>query len=65
MERVARDEHVERPDSVARLLQRVPHLGRAPGFGIAKGQHGKTGLMGAGRRQVFSNRRRVHVRPKR
>ncbi len=34
VERVARDEHVERPDSVARLLQRVPHLGRAPGFGI-------------------------------
>ena len=31
VERVARDELVERPDSVARLIQRAPHLGRMPG----------------------------------
>ena len=43
MECEARDEQVERPDSVARLLQRVPHLGRAPGFGIAKLPHGNHG----------------------
>ena len=61
VERVARDEHVERPDSVARLLQRVPHLGRAPGFGIAKFQHGKAGVMGRSRSQLSPHRRR-HAR---
>lgn len=65
VERVARDEHVERPDSVARLLQRVPHFGRAPGSGIAKCEYGKAGVMGRGGSQTFSNRHHVRARPRR
>lgn len=55
VERVERDEHVERPDSAARLLRRVSHPGRTPGFGIAKGQHGTATVIGKNRSRRSQN----------